>query len=91
MSRTLAAVPLFGTPKRRKRQAVGSESEEDGGEYSDGSGDEYGGPSPAVVARRDALALEFFNTAQKEELGELAGTSLFSFGRGELISRWCRM
>ena len=37
------------------------------------------------------MALEFFNTAQKEELGELAGTSLFSFGRGELISRWCRM
>ncbi|KAM0749493.1 hypothetical protein T439DRAFT_50989 [Meredithblackwellia eburnea MCA 4105] len=79
LERTLAAVPLSrGRIKKKKKTRPTSDSDGDAG-YSDGSGDEYelAAPTPAQVARQEALALEFFNTCTKEELCELGG-ELFS-------------
>ncbi|BGP25487.1 DNA-dependent ATPase fun30 [Rhodotorula toruloides] len=58
-----------------KKRAYASDSDDDGGDYdSAGSGDEYGTrENPAMVARREALAVEFFNDCTKENLMELAG------------------
>lgn len=72
MLRTLAAAQAGGSTRKKKRANV-SESDGDGGEYSDGSGDEYGGPSPLVLARRETLALEFFNGCPRDDLMELTG------------------
>ncbi|KAL8280771.1 hypothetical protein RQP46_006775 [Phenoliferia psychrophenolica] len=74
LSRSLAAVPYNPTPKRKKKKPT-SDSDGDGGDYSDGSGDEYGGPTPAMIAKREGLAIEFFNACTKDELSELAGCS----------------
>ncbi|KAK4699957.1 hypothetical protein P7C70_g6297, partial [Phenoliferia sp. Uapishka_3] len=71
LSRSLAAVPYNPTPKRKRKKPT-SDSDGDGGDYSDGSGDEYGGPSPAIIAKREGLAIEFFNSCTKDELSELA-------------------
>ncbi|GAA5847405.1 hypothetical protein JCM9279_000465 [Rhodotorula babjevae] len=61
--------------KKPKKRAYASDSDDDGGDYdSQGSGDEYGArENPALVAKREALAVEFFNTCTKEMLMELAG------------------
>ncbi|BGP56091.1 DNA-dependent ATPase fun30 [Rhodotorula sphaerocarpa] len=61
--------------KKSKKRAYASDSEDDGGDYdSAGSGDEYGSrESPQVIAKREALAIEFFNTCEKDNLMELAG------------------
>ena len=63
--------------KKPKKRAYASDSDDDGGDYdSQGSGDEYGArENPALVAKREALAVEFFNTCTKEMLMELAGAS----------------
>lgn len=72
MLRTLAAAQAGGSTRKKKRANV-SESDGDGGEYSDDSGDEYGGPSQLVLARRETLALEFFNGCPRDDLMELTG------------------
>ncbi|GAA5988276.1 hypothetical protein JCM10908_002146 [Rhodotorula pacifica] len=61
--------------KKSKKRAFASDSEDDGGDYdSAGSGDEYGTrESPQLIAKREALAVEFFNTCTKDNLMELAG------------------
>ncbi|KAM0789643.1 hypothetical protein ACM66B_000447 [Microbotryomycetes sp. NB124-2] len=77
LARQLAAASsLPMTKKKRRRTTAGSdESDDDGGAYDSGGSDgEFDAvESPAVLARRQALALDFFNKADKEELTELAG------------------
>lgn len=69
--------PLPPAPPLRKRKPAASDS--DGEEnYSDNSADEYGGPSPAVLAARAARAMSFFNECTKDELTEMACTFLSS-------------
>ncbi|GAA5844214.1 hypothetical protein JCM11251_006718 [Rhodosporidiobolus azoricus] len=62
-------------PTKMTKKSYGSDSDDDGGDYdSAGSGDEYGSKeSPAQVAKREAIAVEFFNDGTKEQLMELAG------------------
>ncbi|GAA5909296.1 DNA-dependent ATPase FUN30 [Sporobolomyces salmoneus] len=78
LARQLAAASALGSATKKKvpkKKAYGSDSDDDGGDYdSAGSGDEYGSrENPAAVARREQLAVEFFNTCEKELLMELAG------------------
>ncbi|GAA5906029.1 hypothetical protein JCM5296_005686 [Sporobolomyces johnsonii] len=77
LARQLAAASGGGSVKKKpaKKKAFNSDSDDDGGDYdSAGSGDEYGArENPAAVARREQLAVEFFNTCEKELLMELAG------------------
>lgn len=77
-----------------KKRAYASDSDDDGGDYdSAGSGDEYGTrENPAMVARREALAVEFFNDCTKENLMELAGaprrlSSLLAFSSPNRLSQ----
>ena len=72
----LASGGAPSSKKKSKKRAYASDSDDDGGDYdSAGSGDEYGSrESPAIVAKREALAVEFFNTCTKDNLMELAGT-----------------
>lgn len=84
LARQLAAASAAGSATKKKlpkKKAYGSDSDDDGGDYdSAGSGDEYGSrENPAAVARREQLAVEFFNTCEKELLMELAGE--YSFRR----------
>ncbi|GAA5823937.1 hypothetical protein JCM5353_007343 [Sporobolomyces roseus] len=78
LARQLAAASAAGSAIKKKpvkKKAYGSDSDDDGGDYdSAGSADEYGAKeNPAAVARREQLAVEFFNTCEKELLMELAG------------------
>ncbi|GAA5935429.1 DNA-dependent ATPase FUN30 [Sporobolomyces koalae] len=78
LARQLAAASAAGSSLKKKggkKKAYGSDSDDDGGDYdSAGSGDEYGSrETPALVARREQLAVEFFNTCEKDLLMELAG------------------
>ncbi|GAA5876652.1 hypothetical protein JCM16303_003615 [Sporobolomyces ruberrimus] len=78
LARQLAAASALGSSSKKKaskKKAYGSDSDDDGGDYdSAGSGDEYGSrETPAAVARREQVAVEFFNTCEKELLMELAG------------------
>ncbi|GAA5960200.1 hypothetical protein JCM3765_002505 [Sporobolomyces pararoseus] len=78
LARQLAAASAAGSATKKKptkKKSYGSDSDDDGGDYdSAGSGDEYGAKeNPAAVARRELLAVEFFNTCEKELLMELAG------------------
>ena len=80
LARQLAAASAAGSAIKKKpvkKKAYGSDSDDDGGDYdSAGSADEYGAKeNPAAVARREQLAVEFFNTCEKELLMELAGES----------------
>ena len=72
----LASGGAPSSKKKTKKRAFASDSEDDGGDYdSAGSGDEYGSrESPQLIAKREALAVEFFNTCTKDNLMELAGT-----------------
>lgn len=76
LARQLAAA-AGSAPKKKRKRAAQSESEDDGGAYdSGGSGDEYGSAeTPAQVQKRETLAVEFFNTCEKEMLMELAGAN----------------
>lgn len=74
MARTMANQYQLPPTNKKRKKVQHSDSDGDGGEYSDGSADEYGGVPPVVQARRDALALEFFNTETRENICELAGT-----------------
>lgn len=80
LARQLAAAAGAGVAKKKKRRAPVSDSDNDGGEYdSGGSGDEYGvQETPAAIAKRETLAVEFFNTCEKELLMELSGAWLLS-------------
>ncbi|BGP41041.1 DNA-dependent ATPase fun30 [Rhodotorula kratochvilovae] len=71
----LASGAGASSKKKAKKRAYASDSDDDGGDYdSAGSGDEYGSrENPALVAKREALAVEFFNSCTKEMLMELAG------------------
>ncbi|GAA5883649.1 hypothetical protein JCM3774_003077 [Rhodotorula dairenensis] len=71
----LASGGAPSSKKKSKKRAFASDSEDDGGDYdSAGSADEYGArESPQLVAKREALAVEFFNTCTKDNLMELAG------------------
>ncbi|GAA5890666.1 hypothetical protein JCM6882_000617 [Rhodosporidiobolus microsporus] len=62
-------------PSKLAKKSYNSDSDDDGGDYdSAGSGDEYGSrENPAQVAKREAIAVEFFNDCTKEQLMELAG------------------
>ncbi|KAK4054081.1 DNA-dependent ATPase fun30 [Microbotryomycetes sp. JL201] len=76
LARQLAAASSLSTTKKKRRRTTASdESDDDGGAYDSGGSDgEFDSiESPAVAARRMALALDFFNKADKEELTELAG------------------
>lgn len=82
LARQLAAASAASSAVKKKgskKKAYGSDSDDDGGDYdSAGSGDEYGSrENPAAVARREQLAVEFFNTCEKELLMELAGECRF--------------
>lgn len=78
------AMPASG-PKKKKRNGNMSDSD-DGGEYSEGSGDEYGGPSAAAMARAETHALAWFNECSKEDMSELAGEFYFtSLSHSDLI------
>lgn len=69
----------FGSAKKKPAKApkknYNSDSDDDGGDYdSAGSGDEYGSrETPAQIAKREGIAVEFFNDCTKEQLMELAG------------------
>ncbi|GAA5955934.1 hypothetical protein JCM10213_000072, partial [Rhodosporidiobolus nylandii] len=78
LARQLQLAGGFTTKKKAKPKTVkgyGSDSDDDGGDYdSAGSGDEYGSKeTPAQIARREQIAVEFFNDGTKEQLMELAG------------------
>jgi len=83
LARQLAAAAAAGGggAKKKRRRAPVSDSDNDGGEYdSGGSGDEYGAQeTPAAIAKRETLAVEFFNTCEKELLMELTGEFVLSF------------
>ncbi|GAA6043770.1 hypothetical protein JCM8097_006665 [Rhodosporidiobolus ruineniae] len=80
LARQLAAAAAGNggaTSKKKvvKKKAYNSDSDDDGGDYdSAGSGDEYGTKeNPAQIAKREAIAVEFFNQCEKDQLMELAG------------------
>lgn len=62
-------LPPAGPLRKRKAAASDSDGEEN---YSDNSGDEYGGPTPAQMVAKNARAMSFFNECTKDELTELA-------------------
>ncbi|GAA6005929.1 hypothetical protein JCM10207_007278 [Rhodosporidiobolus poonsookiae] len=78
LARQLALAGGGGSTKKKpvkKIKTYNSDTDDDGGDYdSAGSGDEYGSrENPAQVAKKEAIAVEFFNDCTREQLMELAG------------------
>ncbi|KAK4054298.1 DNA-dependent ATPase fun30 [Microbotryomycetes sp. JL221] len=84
LARQLAAASGLNMSKKKRRRttAAASDSDDDGGAYdSAGSDGEYeNAQSAATIARQNALAMQFFNTCEKQELMELAGCNAAQAG-----------